>query len=147
MVLDRRAGAGRHDRRRGRGPSAARPARRRPGVRPRPPGGARGEEAPCPAARLAGGDDARAFYAETAQALEGYAADKLDTSAAGIIRDELLPALDARGAHPGTVDEFFAVLEACDRQRFAPVDAEIEERRAFLARAEAVLSALAREIG
>ena len=99
------------------------------------------------AARLAVGDDARAFYAETAHALEGYAADKLDTSAAGIIRDELLPALAARGAHPSTVDEFLAVLEACDRQRFAPVAAEIEERRAFLARAEAVLSALAREIG
>ena len=99
------------------------------------------------AARLAVGDDARAFYAETAQALEGYAADKLDTSAAGIIRDELRPALAARGARAAAVEEFLAVLEACDRQRFAPVGAEIEERRAFLARAEAVLSALAREIG
>ena len=99
------------------------------------------------AARLAGGEDARAFHAETAQALEGYAADKLDTSAAGIIRDDLRPALAGRGARDATVDEFLEVLEACDRQRFAPVGAEIDERRAFLARAESVLSALAREIG
>ena len=94
------------------------------------------------AARLAGGEDARAFHAETAQALEGYAADKLDTSAAGIIRDELRPALAGRGARDATVDQFLEVLDACDRQRFAPVGAEIEERRAFLARAESVLSAL-----
>lgn len=99
------------------------------------------------AARLAAGDDARAFHAETAQALEGYAADKLDTAAAGIIRDDLRPALVARGASDTTVEAFLAVLEACDRQRFAPTNAQVEERRAFLARAESALSALAGEIG
>ncbi|MDE2663692.1 MAG: BatD family protein [Gemmatimonadota bacterium] len=98
------------------------------------------------AAGLAGGDDARAFYAETAQALEGFVADKLDTSAAGMIRDDLRAALLRRGAREPAVEEYFAVLEACDRQRFAPVGAEIEERKAFLARAESVLSALAGEL-
>ena len=99
------------------------------------------------AARLADGNDARAFHAETAEALEGYAADKLDTSAAGIIRDDVRTALAGRGVRLATVDEFFAVLEACDRQRFAPADTEVAARRAFLARAEAALSALAREVG
>ncbi|MCY3698072.1 MAG: BatD family protein [Gemmatimonadetes bacterium] len=98
------------------------------------------------AAGLAGGDDARAFYAETAQALEGFVADKLDTSAAGMIRDDLRAALLRRAAREPIVEEYFAVLEACDRQRFAPVGAEIEERKAFLARAESVLSALAGEL-
>lgn len=98
------------------------------------------------AAGLAGGDDARAFYAETAQALEGFVADKLDTSAAGMIRDDLRAALLRRGAREPTVEEYFAALEACDRQRFAPVGAEVEERRAFLARAESVLSSLAGEL-
>ncbi len=98
------------------------------------------------AAGLAGGDDARAFYAETAQALEGFVADKLDTSAAGMIRDDLRAALLRRGAREPTVHEYFAALEACDRQRYAPVGAEIEERRAFLARAESVLSAIAGEL-
>lgn len=99
------------------------------------------------ASELAGGDDPRAFYAETAQALEGFAADKLDTSAAGIIRDELRAGLARRGAADATIEEYLEVLGTCDRQRFAPTGAEVEERRAFLRRAEAVLAALGRELG
>ena len=63
-----------------------------------------------------------------------------------MIRDDLRAALLRRGAREPTVDEYLAALEACDRQRFAPVGAEIEERKTFLARAESALSALAGEL-
>ena len=99
------------------------------------------------ARELAEGTDARAFFAETGQALEGFAADKLDVSAAGSIREELGAALARRGASEGTIGEYMDCLAVCDRQRFAPVEAELEERHAFLKRAESALSTLAGELG
>jgi len=98
------------------------------------------------ARELAAGGDARVFFAEAGQALEGFAADKLDVSAAGTLREDLRAALADRGVSAATIEEYLDCLDLCDRQRFAPVEAEVQERHAFLKRAERVLAALAREL-
>jgi len=99
------------------------------------------------ARELARADDPRAFYAETARALEGFAADKLHTSAAGIIREELGEALRGRGVGGATVDEYLELLATCDRQRFAPGGDTAAGREAFLDRAAGVLATMTRELG
>lgn len=95
---------------------------------------------------LAGGDDPRTFYAETGRALTGFVADRLNLAAAGIIRDELRPALAARGGSEESISEYLACVDTCDRQRFSPADSSIAERQAFLARVEAAMSGLDREL-
>ncbi len=98
------------------------------------------------AAALAGRDRAGQTYAEIARALEGFAADKLDMSAAGVIRDEVRAALAHRNVRSEVAEEFFAVLEECDRQRFAPAEGGPGELKAFLERAESALAALGQEL-
>ncbi len=98
------------------------------------------------ARELAAGSDARAFYAEAGQALEGFIADRLNVAAAGMIRDEIRPALECRGATGETITECLDCLEACDRQRFAPAGSSEADRSAFLGRVEAAMSALDGEL-
>ncbi|MCG8470057.1 MAG: BatD family protein [Gemmatimonadetes bacterium] len=98
------------------------------------------------AGELATGDDGRGFYAEAARALEGFAADKLDTSAAGLRREELGSALAARGASHDTIEAYLDLLETCDRRRFAPGADDSGERAAFLERAASALAVLAGEL-
>lgn len=88
------------------------------------------------------GTDTRAFYAETGQAIEGFVADRLNVAAAGMIRDEIRPALEGRGATEESIREYLACLDLCDRQRFSPAGSTPGERRAFLARVEAAMSDL-----
>ena len=93
------------------------------------------------------GDDARAFYAETGQALEGFVADRLNVAAAGLIRDEIRPALEARGAEEEAIAEYLACLDVCDRQRFSPAGSDPAERSGFLDRVAQAMSDLNRGIG
>jgi hypothetical protein len=98
------------------------------------------------AQRLAGGEDRRAFYAEVARALRGFVADRLNVAEAGMQMGDLSAGLKGHGASESTVTEVMGCLDHCDRQRFAPPDADIEEQARFLARASAAMTALDREV-
>lgn len=84
----------------------------------------------------------REFYAEVDRALEGFLADKLNLPEAGLIADEVLSRLKARGVPEDAVNEYLACLEQCDRQRFAPAAASLEEMNAFWKRAARAMTRL-----
>ena len=86
------------------------------------------------AQRLASGKDARVFYGEIARALRGLVADRLNLAEAGLQSSELAERLAVRGVGDTTMDEIRACLEHCDRQRFAPPEADPEEKARFLER-------------
>jgi hypothetical protein len=90
--------------------------------------------------------DSRAFFAEVAKALCGFVADCLNVAEAGMQIAELRVSLVKRGASTEAASDFLACLEQCDRQRFAPVGAELEERVQFLARAGAAMTTLDGEL-
>jgi hypothetical protein len=98
------------------------------------------------ARRLAGRNDARAFYAEVARALRGLVADRLNLPEAGMQLSELGAGLMRHGVSESTVGDVLECLEHCDRQRFAPPGVDEEERTRFLDRASAVMTRLHREV-
>ncbi|MEQ9568788.1 MAG: BatD family protein, partial [Longimicrobiales bacterium] len=98
------------------------------------------------ARRLADGDDPRAFYAEVARALEGFVADKLNRSAAGLQRSDVRSGLESRGVDETLVDRIADCLDHCDRQRFAPRGADRTEMARFLDDASALMSDLDRAV-
>ncbi len=99
------------------------------------------------ARELAVGDDARSFYAETGRALNGFVADRLNVAAAGMIRNDIRPALEGKGASEATISEYLACVDTCDRQRFSPAASDTEERRAFLGRVESAMADLSGGMG
>jgi len=88
-------------------------------------------------------DNQREFVAEVGRALEGFLGDKLNLSEAGLIRETARSALMERGASEDLVGEYLSCLEICDRQRFAPVDASLDEMQSLLGRAERAMADLA----
>ncbi len=98
------------------------------------------------ARRLADGDDPRAFYAEVARALQGFVADKLNRSAAGLQRSDVRSGLEARGVDAALVDRIAECLDHCDRQRFAPRGSDRGEMARFLDDASALMSDLDRAV-
>ena len=98
------------------------------------------------AQRLVDGGDSRAFFAEVAKALRGFVADRLNVAEAGMQIAELRMKLAGRGASTEVAADFLHCLEQCDRQRYAPVGADVEERVQFLEQAGAVMTALGGEI-
>ena len=54
--------------------------------------------------------------------------------------------LAGRGASTEAASDFLSCLEQCDRHRFAPVGADVEERVQFLEQASAAMIALDGEI-
>jgi hypothetical protein len=82
------------------------------------------------------------FHAEVARALTGYLADKQGIAVAAMTREELGRALAERGHPPGTVRAVLAVLDECDRARFAPGAADLQSQQARLDRAERLLGEL-----
>jgi len=94
------------------------------------------------ASRLAGGSDARTFYAETARALRGLVADRLNLAEAGLQNEELEQRLRTVGVPEATVSEVRSCLEHCDRQRFAPPGTDPEEKTRFLGRVGEVMTAV-----
>ena len=101
--------------------------------------------------RLAGAQglvhgDSRAFFAEVAKALRGFVADRLNVAEAGMQIAALRTNLASRGASTEAASDFLDCLERCDRQRFAPVDADVDERVEFLDQAGAAMTALEGEL-
>jgi hypothetical protein len=89
-----------------------------------------------------GGEDPAPFYAEVARALSGYLQDKQGVSAAGLTREELSRALLEKGHSKVTCEKLVALLDECDRARFAPGAGTTAAQEAVLQRADAVLAAL-----
>jgi hypothetical protein len=88
----------------------------------------------------------REFYAEVGRALEGFLADKLNLAEAGLLGEEARARLAARGVSDGAVDKYFACLDECDRQRFAPPETSSEAMDAFLKRAGEAMTRLGEEL-
>jgi len=98
------------------------------------------------ARRLADGDDGRAFYAELARALRGFVADKLNVAEAGMQTGDIRAGLGSHGVPNWIVQEILDCLDHCDRQRFAPEQADARERARFLERVSGTMTSLHREI-
>lgn len=98
------------------------------------------------ARHLSAATDARPFYAEVAQALRGFAADRLNLAEAGLRLDDLCAALQLSDVPTSTISELAACLEHCDRQRFAPPATDSGERARFMERAGSLMTRLDREI-
>ena len=94
------------------------------------------------ARQKSGGEVSAEFYAEVARALGGYLSDKQGLSVAGLTREELARSLADRGHSKVTVEKLAAVLDECDRARFAPGARTAAAQEAVLQRADAVLTAL-----
>ena len=94
------------------------------------------------ATQKSGGEVSAEFYAEVARALGGYLADKQGLSVAGLTREELSRSLTDQGHSKVTVDKLIAVLDECDRARFAPGARTAAAQEAVLQRADAVLAVL-----
>jgi len=90
--------------------------------------------------------DSRAFYAEVARALRGLTADRLNVAEASLQTGELEAHLKQRGVDDGVVRETMAVLDHCDRKRFAPPSQDAGEEARFLERASELMSNLDRAI-
>ena len=97
------------------------------------------------AKKLASGDP-RAFYAEVAGALQGFLADKLNVSAASLIREEVARTAAARGVSADVLERLFACLDHCDRQRFAPADTDREPPEDVLERVASLMAEFDREL-
>lgn len=98
------------------------------------------------ARRLVQGRDSRAFFAEVANALRGFVADRLNVAEAGMQIAELRMQLADRGVSTEVTSDFLRCLEQCDRQRYAPVAADVEERVEFLGQAGEAMTVLGDEI-
>jgi hypothetical protein len=95
---------------------------------------------------LVEGGDSRAFFAEVANALRGFVADRLNVAEAGMQIAELRMKLADRGVSTEVTSDFLRCLEQCDRQRYAPVVADVDERVRFLDQAGEAMTVLGDEI-
>jgi len=98
------------------------------------------------ARRLAKAADARAFYAEVARAVRGLVADKLNLAEAGLRIADVDGHLARRSVDPEERAQVRAFLEACDRQRFAPLEDDASERARILERAAVLMTAIDRAL-
>ena len=89
----------------------------------------------------------REFYAEVGRALQGYLGDKLNVAEAGLIKDDVRKSLMACGVEESVVDEYLTCLDVCDRQRFAPMHASVDDMTEFLGRSELAMTRLSRGLG
>jgi hypothetical protein len=99
------------------------------------------------ARKLATGESAREFYAEVARGLRGFVADKLDMSEAGMQMKDVEAALRNHEVSEEVMQEAFACLEHCDRQRCAPPTSDAAEEARFLKRVSEAMTDLSREMG
>ncbi len=95
---------------------------------------------------LLSADTQKEFYAEVANALQGFLGDKLNIAEAGMIRGEVTESLRQSSVSEETIEAYFACLDHCDRQRFAPSEPNESQMADFLERAESAMSMLDREL-
>ncbi|MBN2411977.1 protein BatD [candidate division KSB1 bacterium] len=76
------------------------------------------------------------FFAEVSRALLGFAADKLNLAAAGMISTELEELLNQRNLDSSVVNQYIELIQTCDFQRFAPATVTKAEMFEFYSRAK-----------
>ena len=76
------------------------------------------------------------FYAEASRALLGFAADKLNIEAAGIITTELESGLVKKGVEPELVKTYIGLVQHSDFQRFAPSNVALDDMNTFYSKAK-----------
>jgi hypothetical protein len=81
-------------------------------------------------------EDHGGFYAEVARALTGFAADQLNLSEAGLMKEDLNKLWLDRGVSEKSVQAYLDCLSVCDMQRFSPVGTNTDQMSEFLSRAE-----------
>jgi hypothetical protein len=86
------------------------------------------------------------FYAEVSRSLSGFAADKLNLSAAGIISTDLFEQLRKRGLDASLIDSFISLIKTCDYQRFAPSAVTKTEMEEFYGQAKNTIIKLEKAI-
>lgn len=60
------------------------------------------------------------FYDEVLKALWGYTSDKLSIPLSDLNKDSMCECLTAKGVDPQTIEQFTALLNECEFQRYAP---------------------------
>lgn len=91
--------------------------------------------------QLKEGND-KIFYSEIADALNGYLADKLNISAAGLTIREAVGYLAGRGLDQGLIDRVRHILEQCDFGRFTASPLEPDEKMHLLDEARTIAKQL-----
>lgn len=86
------------------------------------------------------------FYAEIANALLGFLADKLNISAAGIITDQVEQMMKSRNIDGQVISQYLNCLQVCDYQRFAPSNASSDEMKQFYNQAKKAIVSLEKVI-
>ncbi len=69
----------------------------------------------------------KAFYAEASHALIGFAADKLNLPAAGVIASEIEEQFTNRNLDENLIKQYMQLMQTCDYQRFAPATVSKQE--------------------
>ncbi|MBN2012387.1 protein BatD [candidate division KSB1 bacterium] len=86
------------------------------------------------------------FYAEVANALMGFLADKLNIEAAGIITDEVEGMMTSKKIEVNVIEQYMNCLKTCDFQRFAPANSGLDEMKSFYEQAKDAIIALEKVI-
>ncbi|MGI9628657.1 MAG: BatD family protein, partial [Longimicrobiales bacterium] len=97
-------------------------------------------------ARRSASQGSREFYGEVAGALQGFLADKLNLSEAGLVRDQLEAHQGEGGLSEATLARVTGLLDECDRHRFAPADEFTDTHADVLERAQKLMADLDREL-
>lgn len=84
-------------------------------------------------------DDGAAFYPVLGSLLQSAAVARAGSEGVGLPRQRLLELLERRGLAREELDQLGELLEACDAARFGAGGGDIEQRRAHLERARALL--------
>ncbi len=82
-----------------------------------------------------------AFYEELHRALLGFCSDKLNMGAEDLSKDNISEKMRGSGANGALVDEFVALLDACEYARYSP-DGGHEEMKAHYDKAVNVISSI-----
>ncbi len=82
------------------------------------------------------------FYGEISRGLIGFVADKTNTPAAGLVRDDVEKLLMERKIDSQLIADYLKLLDEADFRRFAPGDVTPEQATEFYHRAETLLSKL-----
>lgn len=88
--------------------------------------------------------DAKGFYGQLIQAVNGYLADRLGLSRSGVTQREILQLLRQRRADAVLLDELARLWEECDFARFAPWEPEPAALASHERQAESLLARLGR---
>ena len=88
---------------------------------------------------------AEAFFRGAGEGLRGYIADKIGTSSAGFVLDEIKDRLVRSELSDNTIEELLKILDECDMGRFSPLTPGASERAKLVKRAKNILTEMERE--